>query len=109
MLDRFQNEVSIDEIHAGNFLCPQGEEHLVHVKIELKNFDPKTGKRISNPHVATFSEKQYFKVDGDGRNLVRAGYEIEVLHNPQTWREQQAAAKIAEVTDSKKSKKSTAQ
>ena len=43
MIDKNTKNVSVLEITAENYKVPAGEEHLYHVKMEVKSFDQHTG------------------------------------------------------------------
>ena len=98
MLTKDGKYVDIIKIDADNYQVPAGEEHLYHVKIEVKKFNPDSGARMSRPRIQIFGAKEYeTTVKND---LVRQGYTLDVLHNPTEWLKQQEAskAKAAEQT-----------
>ena len=91
MLTKDGKDVEIIKIDADNYKVPAGEEHLYHVKIEVKKFNPDSGARMSRPRIQIFGAKEYeTTVKND---LVRQGYTLDVLHNPTEWLKQQEAAK----------------
>lgn len=91
MLTKDGKDVDILKIDADNYKVPAGEEHLYHVKIEVKKFNPDSGARMSRPRIQIFGAKEYeTTVKND---LVRQGYTLDVLHNPTEWLKQQEAAK----------------
>ena len=91
MLTKDEKDVDIIKIDADNYKVPAGEEHLYHVKIEVKKFNPDSGARMSRPRIQIFGAKEYeTTVKSD---LVRQGYTLDVLHNPTEWLKQQEAAK----------------
>lgn len=91
MLTKDVKDVDIIKIDADNYKVPAGEEHLYHVKIEVKKFNPDSGARMSRPRIQIFGAKEYeATVKSD---LVRQGYTLEMLHNPTEWLKQQEAAK----------------
>ena len=91
MLTKDGKDVDIIKIDADNYKVPAGEEHLYHVKIEVKKFNPDSGARMSRPRIQIFGAKEYeTTVKND---LVRQGYTLDVLHNPTEWLKQQEAAK----------------
>ena len=73
------NRLSVDQVNAGNFTVPKGEEHLYHVKIEVPQYDSATGTKISIPRIQVFNPKMYPVLVG---NLKQIGYKIEVLYDP---------------------------
>lgn len=87
MLTKDGKDVEVLKIDANNYKVPAGEEHLYHVKIEVKKFNPESGARMSRPRIQKFGAKEY---DTTVKNdLVRQGYTLEVLHNPTEWVKQQ--------------------
>ena len=91
MLTKDGKDVDIIKIDADNYKVPAGEEHLYHVKIEVKKFNPDSGARMSRPRIQIFGAKEYeTTVKND---LVRQDYTLDVLHNPTEWLKQQEAAK----------------
>ena len=91
MLTKDGKDVDIIKIDADNYKVPAGEEHLYHVKIEVKKFNPDSGARMSRPRIQIFGAKEYeTTVKND---LVIQGYTLDVLHNPTEWLKQQEAAK----------------
>lgn len=91
MLTKDGKDVDIIKIDADNYKVPAGEEHLYHVKIEVKKFNPDSGARMSRPRIQIFGAKEYeTTVKND---LVRQGYTLDVLHDPTEWLKQQEAAK----------------
>lgn len=91
MLTKDGKDVDIIKIDADNYKVTAGEEHLYHVKIEVKKFNPDSGARMSRPRIQIFGAKEYeTTVKND---LVRQGYTLDVLHNPTEWLKQQEAAK----------------
>ena len=95
-------DLPIEQVTAENYIVPKGEEMSYHAKIEVKQFNPKTGVRISVPRIQIFGRKIFESVVRD--SLAKQGYEVEILHDPTKWiAEQQerivqskAAAKAAE-------------
>lgn len=77
------------EVTRENFVVPKGEEHLYHCRIERKQFDAKTGKRLSVPAYQIFGKK-FFETFGL-HNLVQQGYDVDVLHDPILWERDHAA------------------
>lgn len=72
-------DVPIIEVNAANYIVPQGEEGTYHVRQEITAFDPKTGKRLSQPRIQKYGPKEYKQIE---RILRQQGYEITVLHDP---------------------------
>lgn len=83
MLTKNGQNVPILELTKDNYVVPKGEENVYHCVIEVKQFDPKTGKRLSKPRVQKFGKKIF---EGTVRaGLMKQGYEITVLHDPNEW------------------------
>ena len=72
-------DVPIVEVTAENYIVPRGEEGTYHCRIEQKQFDPRSGKRLSKPRIQKFDAKMYPAI---ARNLRQQGWDIEVLHDP---------------------------
>lgn len=95
-------DLPIEQVTAENYIVPQGEELAYHVKQEVTQFNPKTGKRISTPRIQKYGRKIWESVVRD--SLLQQGYTIEVLHDPTEYiaaqqakrAENKAAAKAAE-------------
>lgn len=81
-------DVPIVEVTAENYIVPHGEEGTYHCRIEQKQFDPRSGKRLSKPRIQKFDAKMYPAI---ARNLRQQGWDIEVLHDPtEILKEQEA-------------------
>jgi hypothetical protein len=61
----------------------KGEEKAYHVVIEVRQFDQKTGARISKPRVQKFGKKAY--ENGIAESLRKQGYDLLILHDPNEW------------------------
>lgn len=83
------HDLPVEKITADNYIVPKGEERFFHVKIEVKQFNPKTGAKISTPAIQTFGPKTYRTIMA--KQLKRLGYAIEVLHDPDEWMKANAA------------------
>lgn len=79
------------KLNDENYLVPKGEEHLYHVRIEVKKFSPETGDRMSFPRIQKFGAKGYTTYIA--RNLKKQGFTLDVLHNPAEWLKGQAEMK----------------
>lgn len=84
-------DVAIVDVTPDNYIVPKGEEGDYHCIIEIKQFDPKTGRRLSKPMVQKFDPKSW--KSGVERNLRIQGYDIIVLHDPTKWIEEQERLK----------------
>lgn len=72
-------DVEVTEVTAQNYIVPENEKHLFHVKIEQKAFNPTSGKRLSKPRVQKFGVKMFKRCLDD---IQRQGYTVEMLYNP---------------------------
>lgn len=72
-------DVEVTEVTAQNYIVPENEKHLFHVKIEQKAFNQNTGARLSKPRVQKFGAKMFRRCLND---LQRQGYSVEMLYNP---------------------------
>ena len=72
-------DVPIIEVNAANYIVPQGEEGTYHVRQEITSFDPKTGKRLSQPRIQKYGPKEFKQI---ASILKQQGYEITILHDP---------------------------
>lgn len=72
-------DVNIMDVTAENYIVPESEKHLFHVKMEQKAFNPNTGARLSRPFVQKFGAKtwEHLKEFFKGNN-----YTMEVLYDP---------------------------
>lgn len=82
-------DLPVIEITADNYIVPQGEEMTVHAKIEVRQFDQKTGKRISTPRIQKFGMKEWQSVMQS--SLRKQGYTVEILHDPFKFAQEHAA------------------
>lgn len=91
MLTKDGRDTPIERLTPDNYIVPKGEEKSYHAVIEVVQYDPKTGKKLSRPRVQKFGKKAF-------ESLIRAslqkqGYEITILHDPTAWmKDQQAKA-----------------
>lgn len=88
----------VEQVNAENYIVPKGSERLYHVKQEIKQFNAKTGAKISTPSIQQYGAKVYKSIVE--RNLRRLGYTIEVLHDPTDWMRANAD-KLAELKAAK--------
>lgn len=79
----------IEKLTAENYIVPTGEEKDYHAVIEVVQFDPKTGKRVSRPRVQKFGKKIFEAHVAD--SLRKQGYTVTILHDPNVWLKEQAA------------------
>lgn len=91
MITKEGRDLPVEKLTPENYIVPKGEERFYHVVIEVRQFDPKTGKRISRPRVQKFGKKM-FEAHVQA-SLRKQGYDVVVLHNPNEWlKENQAKA-----------------
>lgn len=97
MITKDGRDTAIENLTADNYIVPKGEEKYYHAVIEVRQFDPKTGKRLSTPRVQKFGKKA-FETHVQA-SLRKQGYTITILHDPNAWVKEQvekAAAAKAE-------------
>lgn len=83
MITKNGRDLPIEQITSENYEVPRGEEMVYHVKIEVKQFNQKTGERISRPQIQKFGMKTW---QGSVRDSLRKqGYTMEILHDPTVW------------------------
>ena len=89
MITKDGRDTPIEKLTAENYIVPIGEERDYHAVIEVVQFDPKTGKRISRPRVQKFGKKIF---EAHVLNSLRKqGYTVTILHDPNAWLKEQAA------------------
>ena len=89
MITNDGRDTPIEKLTADNYIVPKGEERDYHAVIEVVQFDPKTGKRISRPRVQKFGKKIF---EAHVLNSLRKqGYTVTILHDPNEWIKEQAA------------------
>lgn len=97
-------DVPVEGLTAENYKVPKGEERFFHAVIEVIQFDPKTGKKLSKPRVQKFGRKAW--EGGVKANLLKQGYKITILHDPKDYdaklAEQKAAAEAAKAEEAAK-------
>lgn len=76
-------DVSIDALTPDNYLVPKGEEMVYHCVIEVVQFNPKTGARMSRPRIQKFGRKVFEQTVRDA--LLKQGYTVKILYNPTEW------------------------
>ena len=89
MITKDGRDTSIEKLTPDNYIVPKGEEKDYHAVIEVVQFDPKTGKRISRPRVQKFGKKIFEAHVSD--SLRKQGYTVTILHDPNVWLKEQAA------------------
>ena len=89
MITKDGRDTPIEKLTPENYIVPKGEEKDYHAVIEVRQFDPKTGKRISRPRVQKFGKKIFEAHVSD--SLRKQGYTVTILHDPNVWLKEQAA------------------
>lgn len=88
MITKDGRDTPIEKLTADNYIVPKGEEKDYHAVIEVVQFDPKSGKRISKPRVQKFGKKIF---EAHVLNSLRKqGYTVTILHDPNVWLKEQA-------------------
>lgn len=91
MMTKDGRDTPIEKLTADNYIVPKGEERAYHAIIEVVQFDPKTGKRLSKPRVQKFGKKMFETYVL--ASLKKQGYTVTILHDPNSWiKEEQAKA-----------------
>lgn len=90
MITKDGRDIAIENLTPENYKVPKGEEMVYHCVIEVVQYDAKTGKKLSRPRVQKFGKKMFETVVRD--SLLKQGYEIKVLYNPNEYIKKQAEA-----------------
>ena len=88
MITKDGRDTPIEKLTPENYIVPKGEEMDYHAVIEVRQFDPKTGNRLSKPRVQKFGKKIFEAHVGD--SLRKQGYTVTILHDPNVWFKEQA-------------------
>lgn len=104
MLTKDGRDTPIEKLTPENYIVPKGEERFYHAVIEVKQFDQKTGKRISRPRIQKFGKKMFETIVNE--SLRKQGYEIIILHDPNEWiaEQQQKAEQVRKEQEAAKAK-----
>lgn len=102
MITKDGRDTPIDKLTPDIYIVPKGEEKDYHAVIEVVQYDPKTGKKLSKPRVQKFGRKTF---ESHVRaSLQKQGYDVRILHDPNEWVKEQranAAAKAKEQAEAK--------
>lgn len=98
MLTKDGKNVPIEELTPENYLVKENEKNTYHIRLEVVQFNPKTGVRMSRPRIQKIGRKTFRKVYD---SLLKQGYKIEVLYSPEEW----FARKAAELAQKKEARK----
>ena len=94
MITKDGRDTPIEKLTAENYIVPKGEERSYHAVIEVVQYDPKTGKKLSKPRVQKFGKKTFESHVQE--SLRKQGYTVTILHDPNAWikeHQEKAAAK----------------
>lgn len=83
MITKDGRDTKIENLTPENYIVPKGEERDYHCVIEVVQFDPKTGRRISVPRVQKFGRKIFDTTVHE--SLRKQGYDVRILHDPNKW------------------------
>ena len=83
MITKDGRDLPIEKLTAENYIVPKGEEKDYHAVIEVREFDRKTGRRLSVPRVQKFGRKAF--ENHIQASLRKQGYDITILHDPNDW------------------------
>lgn len=106
---------ALDDLTAETYKVPAGEEKAYHAVIEVEQYNPRTGKRLSVPRIQKFGRKAF--EGGLYDTLKKQGYTIRILHDPNEWLKAHAeelaaqkreAAKAAKEAEEKRFKEAVA-
>ena len=89
---RFGNatkDVSLLEVTPENYIVPKGEENTYHCRIEQRQFDASTGRRLSVPRIQKFEAKMFPMLQ---RTLKQQGWTVDILYDPTDYNREQDAA-----------------
>ena len=91
MITKDGRDTPIEKLTPDIYIVPKGEEMSYHAVIEVVQYDPKTGKKLSKPRVQKFGKKMF--ETHVLNSLKKQGYTVTVLYDPNVWiKEQQAKA-----------------
>lgn len=93
MLTKDGRDTPIEKLTADNYIVPKGEEKDYHAIIEVVQYDPKTGVKLSKPRVQKFGRKT-FETHVQA-SLRKQGYAVTILHDPNQWLKEQAVKAAA--------------
>ena len=66
-----------------DYLPEENERHLVHVKMEKKNFSPSTGEKLTKDYVQKYTANEWNSFEKNGRGL---GFTCTILWNPENYK-----------------------
>lgn len=83
MITKDGRDTRIENLTPENYIVPAGEENVYHCVIEVVQYDPRTGRKLSLPRVQKFGKKMFDAVVLD--SLRKQGYTVTILHDPTEW------------------------
>ena len=83
MITKDGRDTPIEKLTPDIYVVPKGEEKDYHAIIEVVQYDPKTGKKLSRPRVQKFGRKAFEQTVQ--ASLKKQGYTITILHDPTQW------------------------
>ena len=83
MITKDGRDTPIEKLTPDNYIVPKGEEKDYHAVIEVVQYDPKTGRKLSKPRVQKFGRKTFEQ--SVQASLRKQGYSITILHDPNKW------------------------
>lgn len=89
MITKDGRDTPIEKLTPDNYVVPRGEEMSYHAVIEVVQYDPKTGKKLSKPRVQKFGKKAF--ESNVLNSLKKQGYTVTVLYDPNEWIKEQKA------------------
>lgn len=99
LIEGKERDVKIEDVNAQNYIVPENERHIYHVKQEIKSYDPKNGRKISVPVVQKYGAKTFNQIE---RQLRLQGWELEILYNPTAFLEEMKQVQKKSQADRKK-------
>lgn len=99
LIEGKERDVKIEDVNAQNYIVPENERHIYHVKQEIKSYDPKNGRKISVPVVQKYGAKTFTQIE---RQLRLQGWELEILYNPTAFLEEMKQVQKKSQADRKK-------
>lgn len=81
--------MDVTQVTAENYIVPEDEQGVYHCIVEVRKFDPNTGRRLSVPRIQKFGKKEFETLVRD--NLRQQGYTVDILHNPTEYLAEKAA------------------
>lgn len=87
MSDGTVKDVPVSEVTKENYIVPETEKHLWHLKIEIKRFNPRTAESESKPRIQKVGAKFFAS---NPKVFTDLGYTVDVLWNPTEYNKEMA-------------------